>query len=128
MFPDLIGQLWNVSVAMSKRTSISGRTPDSLYQTALSRIEIAYGCERGPDGESHSLISPVFGFKRPRRPPPEFTYQIIPSGATSKRRTVVTGSGSFTSVISSVSGLTLSRHGRALHETHRPPSRSNLMS
>src|SRR5215510_16356985 len=33
IFPDGIAQLWNVSVLGSKRTSGSGRTPDSLYQT-----------------------------------------------------------------------------------------------
>ena len=62
------------------------------------------------------------------RPPPEFTYQIMPSGAMSKRRTVVPASGSLTSVMSSVSGLTFSRQGRALQETHSVPSASNLMS
>src|SRR5918993_5477648 len=102
---------------MSKRTSMSGRTPDSLYQTPPSRTEIAYGCERGPEGESHSLMSPVFGSSLPSRPAPEFTYQTIPSGAISRRRTVVFGCGSFTSVMASVSGFTFNKHGRALHET-----------
>src|SRR3954469_14945327 len=129
MLPDLIGQLWNVSFAISKRTSMSGRTPDSLYQTPPSSSAIAYGCDVGPEGEAHSLISPVFGFTRPSLPAPEFTYQTIPSGAISRRRTVVFGSGSFTSVTASVFGSTFSRHGRALHATHSVvPSLSNLMS
>jgi hypothetical protein len=45
----------------------------------------------------------------PIRPRPEFTYQIMPSGAMSKRRTVVPASGSLTSVTSRVSGWTFSR-------------------
>src|SRR4051812_11004023 len=117
MLPDLIGQLSNVSRAMSKRTSMSGRTPDSLYQTAPSSTAMPYGWDFGPEGEFHSLISPVLGFSRPSLPAPEFTYHTIPSGAKSRRRTVVPGVGSFTSVIASVSGFTFSRHGRALHET-----------
>ena len=34
--PDGMGQLWNFSVAGSKRTSVSGRMPNSLYQTMPS--------------------------------------------------------------------------------------------
>ena len=35
--PDGIAQVWKLSVAGSKRTSVFGRTPDSLYQTARFR-------------------------------------------------------------------------------------------
>jgi hypothetical protein len=59
--PDGIGQLWKFSVLGSKRTSASGRWPDSLYQTMPSTTAMAYGCDCGPLGESHSLMSPVFG-------------------------------------------------------------------
>src|SRR3954466_9539804 len=128
MLPDLIGQLWKVSFAISKRTSMSGRTPDSLYQTPPSSSAIAYGCDVEPEGEGHSLISPVFGLRRPSLPAPELTYQTVPSCAMSRRRTVVLGSGSFTSVIASVAGSTFRRHGRPLHATHSVPSLSNLMS
>lgn len=35
--PDGIVQVWNVSVAGSKRTSVLGRTPDSLYRSVRFR-------------------------------------------------------------------------------------------
>ena len=53
-------------------------------------------------------IWPVFGSKRPRRPRLELTYQIMPSPAISRRRTVVP-SGRSNSRIASVSGSTFSK-------------------
>ena len=39
--PEGIAQLWNRSVFGSKRTSASGRWPDSLYQTMSSITSMA---------------------------------------------------------------------------------------
>ena len=61
----------------------------------------------GPLGEAHSLISPVLGLKRPSCPRPELTYQIMPSGAISRRRTVVPPSGSLISVSAMLAGSIL---------------------
>ena len=53
--PEGIVQVWNFSVAGSKRTSVLGRTPASLYQTTPSGVEaIPYGWDLGP---LHPLIS-----------------------------------------------------------------------
>src|SRR5258705_10110959 len=65
--PAGITQVWNFSVLGSKRTSVFGRTPDSLYQTMPSMMVIAYGLDLGPPGEGHSaVILPVLVSKRPR--------------------------------------------------------------
>ena len=39
--PEGMAQLWNFSVFGSKRTSVSGLMPDSLYQTMSSTTAIA---------------------------------------------------------------------------------------
>jgi hypothetical protein len=66
--PPLDGMVhvWNFSVVGSKRTSVFGRTPDSLYQMIPLICAMPYGCERGPPGDGHSLMAPVFGSNRPR--------------------------------------------------------------
>ena len=51
----------------------------------------------------------------------------MPSSAMSRRRTVVPGVGSLTSVRSRVAGSTLTRQGAPLQATHRKPSASSLM-
>src|SRR5918999_1469003 len=127
MPPEGIGQLWNVSAFGSKRTRVSGRLPDSLYQTMPSTTAMAYGWESGPLGEGHSLVAPVLGSKRPRRPCDELTYQIVPSAAMSSRRTVVSGIGSSISVSAIVAGSTLTRQLLPLQATQGTPSASILM-
>jgi hypothetical protein len=57
---------------------------------------------------------------------PEFTYQIVPSPAMSRRRTVVTGVGSFTSVIAMVAGSTFKRQLLPLQAIQGLPSLSIL--
>src|ERR1051326_7044637 len=64
--PDGIVQVWNFSVLGSKRTTVLGFTPDSLYQITLPIEVIPYGCDFGPPGEGHSTALPVAGSKRPR--------------------------------------------------------------
>src|SRR5919106_2331476 len=122
MPPEGMAQLWNRSVAGSNRTSASGRCPDSLYQTIPSTTAMAYGWDFGPLGEGHSLTWPVFGSNRPRRPREELTYQIIPSSAISRRRTVVFGSGRRYSWIAIVSGSIFTRALLPLQATHRTPA------
>ena len=61
------------------------------------------------------------------RPLPEFTYQIMPSSAMSRRRTVVPPSGSLYSFSSIVAGSILKRQGAPLHENQIAPSASTLM-
>ena len=51
----------------SKRTSVLGVTPDSLYQTVPSgTIAIPYGRDEGPPGEGHSSTLSVAGSSLPR--------------------------------------------------------------
>src|SRR2546422_6466657 len=58
-----------VSVLGSKRISVFGFTPDSLYQTIPSGvIAMPYGFDPGPPGDGHILTSPFFGSSRPRCP------------------------------------------------------------
>src|SRR5882762_11133526 len=65
--PAGITQVWNFSVLGSKRTSVLGRTPASLYQMMPSTMVIPYGRDLGPPGEGHSaVILPVLVSKRPR--------------------------------------------------------------
>src|ERR1700693_4101402 len=65
--PAGITQVWNFSVLGSKRTSVFGRTPASLYQTMPSTMVIPYGLDLGPPGEGHSaVILPVLVSNRPR--------------------------------------------------------------
>src|SRR5690349_7297693 len=57
------------SVLGSKRSSVFGCTPDSLYQIIPSGVmAMPYGCDFAPPGESHIFTSPVLGFSRPRCP------------------------------------------------------------
>ena len=64
--PDGIAHVWNFSVFGSKRTTVFGFTPDSLYQIT-SRIDVMpYGSDFGPLGDGHSFTAPVFGSSRPR--------------------------------------------------------------
>ena len=64
--PDGITHVWNFSVWVSKRTSVFGLTPDSLYQTTLPTVAMPYGWDLGPLGEGHSRVWPVLGSYRPR--------------------------------------------------------------
>src|SRR3954451_22022822 len=57
--------VWNFSVRGSKRTSVLGRTPDSLYHTAPPVVAMPYGCDCAPPGDAHSLTAPVAGSNRP---------------------------------------------------------------
>src|SRR6266404_4954651 len=43
-------QLWNFSVAGSKRTTVFGVVPDSLYQMMSLMAEMPYGSDFGPLG------------------------------------------------------------------------------
>ena len=64
--PDGIVQVWNFPVAGSNRTSVFGRTPDSLYQTMLPVAAMPYGRDYRPPGDGHSRTAPVFGSNLPR--------------------------------------------------------------
>ncbi len=56
-------------VVGSKRTSVLGLTPDSLYQTSPSAVPaIPYGREWGPPGDGHSSTFPDLGSSRPSIP------------------------------------------------------------
>src|SRR3954452_22322076 len=68
MPPEGMIQLWNFSVFGSKRTSVFGLTPDSLYQTTSLATVMPYGCDSAPLGDRHSLTSPFLGSSRPRYP------------------------------------------------------------
>src|SRR5437588_2347586 len=58
------------SVLGSKRTSVFGITPDSLYHTIPSGVmAMPYGWDFAPPGDGHTFTSPVFGSSRPRLPP-----------------------------------------------------------
>src|SRR6476659_9182468 len=57
--PPGITQLWNFSVFGSKRTTVFGVVPDSLYQMTSLMAEMPYGSDFGPPGDAHSLTCPV---------------------------------------------------------------------
>src|SRR6266496_3346103 len=62
MFPPPgIAQLWNFSVLGSKRTTVFGVVPGSLYQMVSLIAEIPYGSDFGPLGDFHSVTLPVAG-------------------------------------------------------------------
>src|SRR5215510_2855457 len=52
--PPGMAQLWNFSVAGSKRTMVLGFAPDSLYQTLPLVKTTPYGSDLGPLGDGHS--------------------------------------------------------------------------
>ena len=64
--PPGIVQLWNFSVFGSKRTTVFGVVPDSLYQMTSWMAEIPYGSDFGPLGDAYSVTLPVVGSSRPR--------------------------------------------------------------
>src|SRR3954471_641821 len=67
MFPPPgMAQLWNFSVRGSKRTTVFGVDPDSLYQITSPIAEMPYGSDFGPLGDSHSVTLPVAVSRRPR--------------------------------------------------------------
>src|SRR5688572_9143425 len=119
--PDGIAQLWNFSVFGSNRTSASGRCPDSLYQMTSSITSIAYGCDWGPLGDGHSLMSPVFGFNLPRRPSAELTNHTLSSLVIASRRERVPASGSTCSRTSMETGSMLASLFEPLYETQMVP-------
>src|SRR6266702_4762480 len=66
MFPPPgIAQLWNFAVLGSKRTTVFGVDPDSLYQMISLIAEMPYGSDLGPLGDGHSATLPVAGSRRP---------------------------------------------------------------
>src|SRR5262249_35016888 len=66
--PPGIVQLWNFAGFGSKRTTVFGVVPDSLYQMMSLMAEIPYGSDFGPLGDGHSVTLPVAGSRRPRYP------------------------------------------------------------
>src|SRR5947207_6008736 len=64
--PPGIAQLWNFSALGSKRTTVFGVDPDSLYQRTSLIAEMPYGSDFGPLGDCHSATLPVAGSRRPR--------------------------------------------------------------
>src|SRR5262245_15776552 len=97
--PPGITQLWNFSLAGSKRTMVFGLAPDSLYQTAALVKTIPYGSDLGPLGDGHSVTLPVVASSRPKKPRAKSVYQIISSGPIAMRRGRAPASGSGYSVI-----------------------------
>src|SRR5215470_15277243 len=97
--PPGITQLWNFSVAGSKRTMVFGLAPDSLYQTAPLVKTIPYGSDLGPLGDDHSVTLPVVASSRPKKPRAKSVYQIISSGLIAMRRGRAPASGRGYSVI-----------------------------
>src|SRR5690242_3937068 len=97
--PPGIAQLWNFSVAGSKRTIVFGLAPDSLYQTAPLVKTIPYGSDLGPLGDGHSVTLPVVASSRPKKPRAKSVYQIISSGLIAMRRGRAPALGSGYSVI-----------------------------
>src|SRR5437899_622256 len=57
--PPGIAQLWNFWVLGSKRTTVFGFDPDSLYQITSLMAEMPYGSDFGPLGDGHSVTLPV---------------------------------------------------------------------
>src|SRR5438309_7396710 len=105
--PPGIAQLWNFSVLGSKRTTVFGVAPDSLYQMMALIAEIPYGSDFGPLGDCHSVTLPVAGSRRPRYPREKSLYQTMSSLVIAMRRGRDAGSGNTYSRISSVLGSTL---------------------
>jgi hypothetical protein len=64
--PPGIAQLWNFSVFGSKRTTVLGVEPDSLYQMTSEIAEMPQGSDFGPLGDGHSVTLPVAVSSRPR--------------------------------------------------------------
>src|SRR2546430_971025 len=63
----------------SKRTSVFGFTPDSLYQIMPSRAAvIPYGSEPEPPGDGHSSCLPDFGSNCPMYPLKMAANQMFP--------------------------------------------------
>src|SRR5439155_17728179 len=84
--PPGIAQLWNFSVLGSKRTTVLGVDPDSLYQMMSLIAEIPYGSDFGPLGDFHSVTLPVEGSRRPRYPRDYSEYQQMSSLVIARRR------------------------------------------
>jgi hypothetical protein len=59
--PPGMDQLWNVSVLGSKRTTVFGLVPVSLYQTTSLIAEMPYGCDLARLGERYSVTFPWSG-------------------------------------------------------------------
>src|SRR6516225_2780194 len=102
--PPGIAQLWNFSVAGSKRTIVFGLAPDSLYHTAPLVKTMPYGSDFGPLGDGHSLTAPVARSSLPMKPRAKSAYHIAPSGPIASRRGRAAASGSGYSLIASVLG------------------------
>src|SRR6266581_4718781 len=108
MFPPPgIAQLWNFAVLGSKRTTVFGVDPDSLYQMMSLIAEMPYGSDFGPLGDGHSVTLPDAGSRRPRYPREKSEYQTVSSVVIVIRRGLDPGSGRGYSRISSVFGSIL---------------------
>src|SRR5213075_2337835 len=105
--PPGIAQLWNFWVLGSKRTTVFGFDPDSLYQMTSLMAEMPYGSDFGPLGDGHSVTLPVAGSRRPRWQREKSVYQTMSSLVIVMRRGREAGSGKGNSRISSVVGSTL---------------------
>src|SRR5206468_8798587 len=105
--PPGIAQLWNFSVLGSKRTTVFGVVPDSLYQMTSLIAEMPYGSDFTPLGDGHSVTLLVAGSRRPRYPREKSLYQTRSSPVIAMRRGRDAGSGNTYSRISSVLGSTL---------------------
>src|SRR3989442_56619 len=105
--PPGIAQLWNFVVLGSKRTTVFGVVPDSLYQMTSLITEMPYGSDLGPLGDCHSVTLPVAGSRRPRYPREKSLYQTMSSLVIAMRRGRDAGSGNTYSRISSVLASTL---------------------
>src|SRR3989441_4864900 len=84
--PPGIAQLWNFVVLGSKRTTVFGVVPDSLYQMTSLIAEMPYGSDFGPLGDCHSVTLPVAGSRRPRYPREKSLYQTMSSLVIAMRR------------------------------------------
>src|SRR5438094_9047432 len=104
--PPGIAQLWNFVVLGSKRTTVFGVVPDSLYQMTSLIAEMPYGSHFGPLGDCHSVTLPVAGSRRPRYPREKSLYQTMSSLVIAMRRGRALASGTTYSRISSVFGST----------------------
>src|SRR5437763_16087040 len=105
--PPGIAQLWNLPALGSKRTTVFGVVPDSLYQMTSLIAEMPYGSDFGPLGDCHSVTLPVAGSRRPRYPREKSLYQTMSSLVIAMRRGRDAGSGQTYSRTSSVMGSTL---------------------
>src|ERR1700756_3882440 len=102
--PPGIAQLWNFSVAGSKRTIVFGLAPQSLYHPARLLKSMPKGSDFGPLGNGHSFTAPVTRSSLPMNPRAKSAYQIMPSGPMARRRGRAAASGNGYSLIASVFG------------------------